>query len=132
MQLVAGCAAIGLALRRVNWKRASQVLISGSQLRALRRFPVLHLTYSIENLSPLVEMASRVSPRNRCLVRSMMLLWLIRARGESAELVLGVRKRAGNFEAHAWTVSEQGLIGDQAEAVADFAVIMSLGTEEQP
>ncbi len=124
-QLVAFCGVTSVALRATSWQRVSQMIISGSRLRWLRRVPFFHLGYAIENLSPLVEMASSICPRNRCLVRSMMLLWLLRARGESAEVVLGVRKRAGSFEAHAWTVSEQGLIGEKPEAIAEFAVITS-------
>ncbi len=72
-------------------------------------------------------MASSVCPRNLCLVRSMVLLWLLRTRGESAEVVLGVRKRAGVFEAHAWTVTERGPVGDQPEAIADFETLMTSG-----
>ncbi len=70
-------------------------------------------------------MASSLFPRNRCLVRSMVLLWLLRSRGESAEVVLGVRKRAGVFEAHAWTVAERGLIGDRPEVIAEFETLMT-------
>lgn len=130
-QLVAFCGVIALALRAISWRRVSQMIVSGSRVRWLRRFPLFHLGYAIENLSSLVEMASSACPRNRCLVRSMVLLWLLRARGESAEVVLGVRKRAGIFEAHAWTVSERGLVGDQPEAIAEFEMLMTSGKQEQ-
>jgi len=130
-QLVALCGVTAVALRAISWRRVSQMIISGSRVRRLRRVPLFHLGYAIENLNPLVEMASSICPRNRCLVRSMILLWLLRARGESAEVVLGVRKRAGVFEAHAWTVSERGLVGDQPEAIAEFETMMTSGKQEQ-
>jgi hypothetical protein len=130
-QLVAFCAASSLALRIVSWQRVSQMMSSGSQVRLVRSFPFFHFSYAIEELSPLLQMASRVSPRNRCLVRSLVLLWLLRARGESAEVVLGVRKRAGVFEAHAWTVSEGRLVGDRPEAIAEFQPMTSSGKQVQ-
>ncbi len=61
----------------------------------------------------------------------MSLFWLLRARGESAEVVLGIRKRGGVFEAHAWTRTQRGLVGDSPEAIADFQTIMTLGKREQ-
>jgi hypothetical protein len=130
-QLVVCSVAIAVALRVTSWRRVSRAIIAGSRMAGLRRFPLLHLGYSIEKLNPLVEMASSVFPKNRCLVRSMILLWLLRARGESAEVVLGVRKRAGNFEAHAWTVSERGLIGERPEAIAEFAVMTTSANPDQ-
>ena len=130
-ELAAGCVVIALALRVISWRRVSEAVISGSRVVGLRRLPLLHIGYSIDKLSPLVEMASSICPKNRCLVRSMVLLWLLRARGESAEVVLGVRKRAGSFEAHAWAVSERGLIGDSPEVVAEFAVMMSSAKPDQ-
>jgi hypothetical protein len=130
-QLAAFCAATSLALRIVSWRRVSQIMTSGSQVGFLRSFPFFHFRYAIEELGPLLEMASGVSPRNRCLVRSLVLLWLLRARGESAEVVLGVRKRAGVFEAHAWTVSERGLVGDRPEAIAEFQPLTSSGKQVQ-
>ena len=69
------------------------------------------LSYDMADLATLADLASRIAPRNRCLVRSLVLMWLLQTRGESAELVLGVRKRGGNFEAHAWTVSGTGTGG---------------------
>jgi Transglutaminase-like superfamily len=122
------CLAISLALRAVKWQRLSQAITAGSHRRLLRRLPFFHLTYAMEDLAPLVDLASAVTPRNRCLVRSLILLWMLQARGENAELVLGVRKRAGNFEAHAWTRSERGLVGEGSDAIADFAVMTSSQT----
>jgi len=130
-QLVVFCYVIAVALRARGWQWVSQLIVSRSRSRWLRRFPVFHLSYPIEGLNSLADMASSVCPRNRCLVRSMTLLWLLRTRGEFAEVILGVRKRAGVFEAHAWTVSERGLIGDQPEAIAEFETLMSSGKPGQ-
>jgi hypothetical protein len=127
-QLAAGCCAIAIALRMVGWQRLAQFISARSHSKWLRHLPLFHLSDDIEHLSSMANVASGPFPRNRCLVRSMALLWLLRTRGEPAEVVLGVRKREGNFEAHAWTLSEQGLIGDHAEAIAEFAVMTTSGT----
>ena len=122
-QLIASAFIVVLALKAFGWQRVARSIQSRSRGSRLRHLPFLHLRYSMDDLVPLVDMASSIFPRNRCLVRSMMMLWLLRARGERAELVLGVRKRAGNFEAHAWTVSGQEPIGESAEAIEQFNVI---------
>jgi hypothetical protein len=130
-QLVASCIAITIALRTFGWRRGSRGISSASDTNWARVFPLFQFRYSVADLDPLVEMASSVCRRNRCLVRSMILFWLLRAHGESAELVLGIRKRAGAFEAHAWTLSQSGLVGDRPETIADFQTIMSFGKQER-
>lgn len=40
--------------------------------------------------------------RTNCLERSLVLWWLLRVRGISADLRIGARKEADRFEAHAW------------------------------
>ncbi len=130
-QLVLLCSVIAIALRITGWRQVSKTIVARSQSKWLRRFPVPHLSDAIENLATLTDMASRLFPRNRCLVRSMALLWLLRTRGESAKLVLGVRKRAGVFEAHAWTIAERGLIGDRPEVIAEFETLMTTEGPEQ-
>jgi hypothetical protein len=126
-QLLAFGGFVAATLRMRGWQRLSQMLVSGSRSRSLRRFPLFHLNYSVESLSAFADMASSVHPRNRCLVRSMILLWLLRSRGEPAEVVLGVRKRAGVFEAHAWTMSDLGPVGDQPEVIAEFETLVTSG-----
>jgi hypothetical protein len=130
-QLLAFGGFIAATLRMRGWQRLSQMLVSGSRSRSLRHFPLFHLGYSVESLSALADMASSVHPRNRCLVRSMILLWLLRSRGEPAEVVLGVRKRAGIFEAHAWTISGGRPIGERTEAVEGFETLATSGRTEQ-
>ena len=40
--------------------------------------------------------------RSNCLEQSLVLWWLLRRQGISAEVRVGVRKNDGQFEAHAW------------------------------
>jgi hypothetical protein len=128
-QLVVAAAAIVIALWLFGWRRVSQRILTASMKKWLVWFPLLRRKFSIESLTPLVDMASGVFPRNRCLVRSLMLLWLLRANGLPAELLLGVRKRAGAFEAHAWTVSGGEVLGERPEAVAEFRTLSTIGKQ---
>lgn len=46
--------------------------------------------------------ARRLSFRSNCLDQSLTLWWMLRRRGVAAEMHIGGRKEAANFEAHAW------------------------------
>ena len=130
-QLIGCACAVAIALRVMGWRRLSQSILVRSRGKWARHLPWFHFNYEIERLVPLVDIAAGRFPRNRCLVRSMLMLWLLRTRGEPAEVVLGVRKRAGTFEAHAWTSSARGPVGESAEAIADFAIMTGTGTYKE-
>ena len=49
-----------------------------------------------------VERAAAFVPHATCLVRVLAGAHLFAAQGQRAEVVIGVRKRAGTLEAHAW------------------------------
>jgi hypothetical protein len=51
----------------------------------------------------MVSVASRYSPAwTNCLRQSLVLWYLLRRQGIASELHLGVRREAGEFQAHAW------------------------------
>jgi hypothetical protein len=56
-----------------------------------------------------------------CLEQSLTLWWLLRRRGIPAELCLGARKEAGNFEAHAWVECKRVAINATTESEVVFA-----------
>ncbi|MBZ5696731.1 MAG: lasso peptide biosynthesis B2 protein [Acidobacteriia bacterium] len=58
--------------------------------------------------------------RANCLESSLVLWWLLERRGIAAELRIGVRKDAGNFEAHAWVESGGAVLNDPGEAHRHF------------
>ena len=127
VQLILADVAIALTLRLIGWRRVSKLTLDAGRVRWLTRFPLLHRKLSIAQITPLVELASGLTPRNRCLLRSIMMVWMLRARGEEAELRLGVRKRAGAFEAHAWTTSGGEVLADRPDAVAEFRTLTTMG-----
>jgi hypothetical protein len=47
-----------------------------------------------------------------CLERSLVLWWLLRRLGISAELRIGARKEVGRFEAHAWVEVDSVVLND--------------------
>jgi len=55
-----------------------------------------------------------------CLVRSLVLVRLLRGRGIGAELRLGVRTLTGRFEAHAWVEHGGVPLGEDADVARVF------------
>jgi Transglutaminase-like superfamily len=48
-----------------------------------------------------------------CLHRALILWWLLRRRGISSDLRIGVRTETGEFEAHAWVEYRGDPLGDE-------------------
>jgi hypothetical protein len=70
----------------------------------------------------LVNGAARASPfRSSCLSRSLVLWRLLRGRGVPAEIRLGVRKRGGALDAHAWVEVNGRAVDGTAEQGGHFA-----------
>jgi hypothetical protein len=55
-----------------------------------------------------------------CLVRSLVVVWLLRRRGIAAEFRLGVRTLTGRFEAHAWVEHLGVPLGEDADVARVF------------
>jgi hypothetical protein len=55
-----------------------------------------------------------------CLVRSLVVVFLLRRRGMAAELRLGVRTLTGRFEAHAWVEHGGAPLGEDADVARVF------------
>ena len=64
---------------------------------------------------------SHVPWPSTCLTRSLLLGWLLRRRGVSSELRIGVRLDEGRLEAHAWVEYEGRPINDADDVAARFA-----------
>lgn len=82
------------------------------------------------SLGRLVNIAARYGPiRAACLVRSLVLLRMLSARGVTGTLQIGVRKEASSqLDAHAW-VEQAGIpVNDHPNVAKDFAVFDALDT----
>lgn len=68
-----------------------------------------------------------------CLEQSLALWWLLRRRGIPADLRIGVRKDAANFEAHAWVEANGAVLSESGDEHIHFVplegAIHSLGTQ---
>jgi hypothetical protein len=70
----------------------------------------------------LVDAAARHGPyRASCLPRSLTLWWLLRRRGIDGDLRIGVRKLAGQFQAHAWVEYHGAVLNDWPDVSQRFA-----------
>jgi hypothetical protein len=68
-----------------------------------------------------------------CLVRAIALRDLLLADGiEGASIRVGVRRRNGVFEAHAWVRWGDAVLGDRPELVAQFMEVEDLGVLGRP
>lgn len=63
--------------------------------------------------------AARV-PDARCLVRSVVLWWWMRASGLDPQVCMGVRPGQGGMEGHAWVECDGHVIDETPDAAASF------------
>jgi hypothetical protein len=84
------------------------------------------------NLSPqrlveLTDLVARVTGRRtRCLVRSLLLFALLRARGDDVALVTGVARRGSGLEGHAWIERGSEVVGEWLPA-GRFTPMLRIG-----
>jgi Transglutaminase-like superfamily len=88
---------------------------------------------SAEEMARLVEAAARLGPyRAACLVRALVLWWLLRRRGIPADLRIGVRladdrqspvidRLSSRLQAHAWVEFDGVGLSDSADPAERFA-----------
>jgi hypothetical protein len=106
----------GLALHLVGVRRALRLFAGGLQCAGVSA------PETAERVAREVERAARdysVYPVD-CLVRSLVLVWLLRRRGIAAEFRLGVRTLTGRFEAHAWVEHCGVPLGEDADVARVF------------
>src|SRR4051794_38787540 len=69
---------------------------------------------SARHLGSLVDIASRHGPyRASCLPKSLVLCWLLRRRGLPAQLQIGVGRKIGQIQAHAWVELAGQVVNDR-------------------
>ena len=104
LQAAGGLLATWLGLRLAGFRRWKSVLahLSASANTTARQHDALQ-TESAEVIARMAAAAARnVFFGTNCLEQSLVLWWLLRRRGISAELRIGARKEFNRFEAHAW------------------------------
>lgn len=125
LQAVLLLPALALGLRLLGLRRTQAGLARFSRPAAPPAAPVP----AARRLAYLVRAAAVHGPyRATCLPQALAVWGLLRRRGLTGELRIGVRKAAGQFEAHAW-VEYQGLVlNDQPDVAQHFAPITPIAS----
>ena len=106
-QLILFSLAVAVVLKIAGLSRIVGLMAQCAVERRLSSFPLLHRRHEIARLTTLVESATRITHgQKRCLPRSLLMFWLLKARGEPARLLIGVSKVAATLESHAWIETE--------------------------
>jgi len=103
LEAALGLTATWIALRTLGFRRWRRVLESLA-IRKKTNVPSAEVsTREIANVVRIEEAAARnLFFDTNCLEQSLVLWWLLQKRGVSADLLIGARKGADRFEAHAW------------------------------
>jgi hypothetical protein len=104
LQAAGGLLATWLGLRLAGFRRWKSILAHlAPQANTTARQPDASQIESAEVIARMAAAAARnVFFGTNCLEQSLVLCWLLRRRGISAQLRIGARKEFDRFEAHAW------------------------------
>ena len=126
-QLTAFVLAARFALTFLRLSHVMEFVARGANNRFLRCLPLFQIRYEITRLTRLADYAARATrPDGPCLLRSLLLFWLLKSRGEAAELLIGVSKEASALNSHAWIETQGNIIGDSTEMTGRFATLLRL------
>ena len=110
-----------IMLRGLDFKRCSTLLDSLSERIQRGQTDQAVSIEQARRIAWVIAVAARFGPyRANCLVRSLMLRFLLRCRGLECQLRIGSRRLEGRFEAHAWIVLNGQVINDQADIERRF------------
>jgi len=100
---------VGASLRFRGYNKTRQWLQKRLDRRAIQYRETSEIPVPLEMTCRMVRAAERYSlVRMTCLEESLVLWYLLQSQGIPATLRIGVRKPAGNLEAHAW-VEQDGM-----------------------
>ncbi len=124
-QLILFSLAATVILKRVGLSRSIGFMTRCAVEPWFSSFPVLHGRQEIARLTALADLATRATHgQRRCLPRSLLLFWLLKARGAPAKLLIGVSKVAATLESHAWIETEGRVMGDSPEMAQRFVPLL--------
>jgi len=124
-QLTAFALAARFALTFLRLSHVMEFVARGANNRFLRCLPLFQNRYDLTRLTRLADIAARIMRAGGpCLVRSLLLFWLLKARGEPAELLIGVSKETSGLQSHAWIESQGKIIADDLDMTGRFATLL--------
>jgi hypothetical protein len=93
--------------------------------RFWRCLPLSQNYFQLTQLTLLASTASRFArPNGPCLLRSLLLFWLLKSRDEPAELLIGINKDTSVLQSHAWVESPGKILADSPEMAESFATLL--------
>jgi hypothetical protein len=112
----------GLATRRIGFRRWQATLASWTPVTERQPGEVLESRRrQAKRTARLVGAAARHGLfRANCLQRSVCLWWLLRRQRIDGDLLIGTRKSAGQFEAHAWVELAGVALGETDETLQSY------------
>jgi len=125
IQLVFFVLAAKATLAFVSLPRIIKFLSASAENPLARRFPLGHRWQNSSQLAVTADLAARAArPEGPCLLRALSLFWLLKARGEHAELLIGVSKEGAVLNSHAWIESQGKIIADTVAMARGFATLL--------
>jgi len=125
VQLVLFAMAARATLAFVSLPRVLKYLSVSAQNPVVRQFPLGHRWQNSARLAITADLAARaIRAEGPCLVRALSLFWLLKARGEQVELLIGVRKEGALLNGHAWIESQGKIIADTVPITNGFATLL--------
>ncbi|MDF0667900.1 MAG: lasso peptide biosynthesis B2 protein [Nitrospira sp.] len=124
LQLTALSLGLRVALSCVPLHLIASFISRAASSSPLGRILTPHAHCATDRLVVLADMAAAVSHRNsRCLPRTLLLFWLLRARRQPVSICLGVSKNQTQLEGHAWVEQDGVLLGDTFSLVNRYALM---------
>lgn len=125
----AQCLALLLAMRMgvafLSLPRLLRIVAWVAGKSWLRSLPLLHRRYQLVELTRLANLTARVVQGPECcLGRSLLMFWLLKARGEPAAFCIGVSKTQTAMQGHAWVETRGQVIGDTVAITERFAPLL--------
>lgn len=124
-QLALFSLALGVGLRLLALPRLTGFIARSAENGWLRHLPWIQGRTEVARLAVLADLAARVTHgQGRCLTRSLLLFWLLKARREPVHLLIGISKDASAIHGHAWIETQGRVMGDNPEMTGRFATLL--------
>jgi hypothetical protein len=128
VQAIAALPLITLALRAVGPGRCYLALGRLAPMAGAGMLTGSDVSHRAVRTGCLVRVASAHGfIRGNCLAQSLTVWWLLRRQQIATELRIGVRKRQGRLEAHAWTEHQSRVLNDDADIGRRFSPFSDVG-----
>jgi hypothetical protein len=125
LQLVLFALIVRVVLTSIALPRISAFIAYAAKNALLRNLPLFHHSHGISRLTRVADLAARGTRADGpCLIRSLLLFWLLKVRGEHAELLIGVRKDGPIFNSHAWIESDGKILGENEDGPLRFSTLL--------